>query len=229
MPTRDAAPRGVIGPTLGRERFALPAERLARELLGTLVVRTLDSGEVLAGRIVETEAYVGVEDRASHAFGGRRTARTEPMYARPGTAYVYFTYGMHHCLNAVCAREGEPAAVLVRALEPVLGVERMFEHRGPKSSKPTDLCSGPGKLCRALAIDLGLNAVDMVREARLRLADAGPALRKQWDLADEDVVKTPRIGVERAGDWAGRALRFCVRSSPHLSVPIRANSPEPSA
>src|SRR5262245_56893700 len=114
------------------EDYGLPAARLARELLGCVWVRTLDSGARLAGRIGETEAYLGVKDKASHTYGGRRSARNEPMWGAPGLAYVYFTYGMHHCFNVVCGREGEPVAVLLRALEPVEGLEQMREHRSTR-------------------------------------------------------------------------------------------------
>ena len=107
-----------------RSFLAVDPEKLARRLLGQRLVRTLGDGTRLAGIIVETEAYLGVRDRAAHSFGGRRTPRNESMFARPGTAYVYFTYGMHHCVNVVCGRRDEPVAVLIRALEPVEGGTR---------------------------------------------------------------------------------------------------------
>src|SRR5262249_30706689 len=108
-----------------REDYARPAEELARALLGTTLVRVLDDGTRLAGRIVETEAYLGVEDRAAHSFGGRRTPRNEPMYGKPGMSYIYFTYGMHHCFNIVCGEVDEPVAVLLRGIEPTEGLEVM--------------------------------------------------------------------------------------------------------
>src|SRR5262245_61693000 len=113
------------GDRLSRRFFSRDSETLAHALLGKKLVRVLQNGERLAGIIVETEAYVGVIDRASHPFGGRRTPRNESMYGRAGTAYVYFTYGVHHCVNVVCGRENEPVAVLLRALEPVEGLEAM--------------------------------------------------------------------------------------------------------
>src|SRR5262245_46221232 len=123
--SKPANPDMHFGERWPREAFAGSAISLARRLLGAVLVRVLDDGEVLAGRIVETEAYLGVRDAASHAYKGRRTERNEAMYARPGTAYVYFTYGMHYCMNVVCGKEDVPAAVLLRALEPLAGLERM--------------------------------------------------------------------------------------------------------
>ena len=208
-----------------RTRYAADAESLARELLGRWLVRRLSRGVVLVGRIVETEAYLGVEDAASHAYQGRRTARNEVMYAQAGTAYVYFTYGMHHCFNIVCGDEGEPAAVLIRAVEPLVGVERMRKNRLKKPGKTAhprvkilkdeQLCSGPAKLCQALEIDRSVNGADMVRENRVYIAEptSGNAA-----VPESEVVRTTRVGVAYAGAWASARLRFYVASSPHVSV-----------
>lgn len=202
---------------VSRSFFARPADVVARRLLGCRLVRLTDDGVRLSGVIVETEAYLGPEDEAAHSFGGRRTARTEPMFMRPGTSYVYFTYGMHFCMNVSTAREGVPQAVLLRALEPVEGLERMAEHRGRAdgSSKPTELCSGPAKLCQALGIDRGLNAVDLV---------TSPSLWVEHDrrLSDARVEQTPRIGIDYAGAWVEKPLRWVVMGSPYASGRPRA-------
>lgn len=208
------------------DRYALPADVLAPTLLGAMLVRTLDDGERLVGRIVEVEAYLGVIDAASHAFGGRRTPRNESMYRRAGTAYVYFTYGMHHCFNVVCGEEGEPAAVLIRSVEPVHGSERMREMRARKPGKSAaarvrtledhQLCSGPAKLCQAFQIDRALDGADMVRESRVQIAYAHTA---RLDVSD--VVRTSRVGVAYAGRWASAPLRWYLRSNRHVSVPER--------
>lgn len=225
-PERAGADGGAGLRPWARRRYALPSVLLARTLIGRLLVRRLDDGRVLAGRIVETEAYLGVKDRAAHAFGGRRTARNESMYGPPGTAYVYFTYGMHFCFNIVCGREGEPVAVLVRALEPVLGIDAMAGLRRRASRArapvfaPADLCSGPARLCQAMAIDRGLDGLDMARDRRLFVADcpaelSGDSRRK----ADNRVVRAPRVGVDYAGAWAARRLRWLVAGHPCVSVP----------
>lgn len=163
---------------------------MARDLLGKVLVRSSDRGR-RTGRIVETEAYCGPDDLASHSSRGL-TPRTRVMFGPPGRAYVYLIYGMHHCLNFVTREEGCPQAVLVRALEPGPGVGR---------------CSGPGLLCRALDIDLGLNGAAL-EPPHLYLVDDGsePA----------EIHSTRRIGVESAGEWAGRPWRFVVDSR-HLS------------
>lgn len=187
-----------------------PAESLAADLLGTTLVRRLPSGLILRGRIVETEAYIGVRDRASHAFGGRRTPRNEAMYAQPGKAYVYFTYGMHFCFNVVCAEAGDPQAVLIRAVEPLDGVEEMRLRRGLSGTTSDRLiASGPARLCEAFAIDRDLNAVDLVTSDRLWLESCGRAVRRP--------IRTPRIGVDYAGAWAKRLLRFVDPETRHSS------------
>jgi DNA-3-methyladenine glycosylase len=183
---------------------------VARSLLGQRLVRVL-GGTRLAGRIVEVEAYLGARDRAAHTFGGRRTPRNESMYLPGGHAYVYFTYGMHHCLNVVCGAAEVGVAVLIRAIEPIEGVERMYRLR-PGAARPTDLCSGPGRLTRALAIDRSHDGLDLRTSDELFIeADAAstPDARQ--------IARTPRIGVDGAGAWRHRLLRFHVRGSPHVS------------
>lgn len=222
----------AIGPRLGRDFFAVDSQALARALLGRLLVRRLDDGEVLAGRIVETEAYAGERDRASHAFGRRRSERNESMYGPPGTAYVYFIYGMHYCMNVVCGEKDQPLAVLLRALEPVAGMERMARLRagGPKAAKrisPEALCAGPARLCRAMDIDRRLDGLDLVNDPRLHLAEPLAAVDSSPlpPVPDKDVARTARIGVEYAGAWALKPLRWVVSTSPCLSVPLPERPP----
>ena len=170
--------------------------------------------------IVETEAYLGAIDRASHAFGGRRTARTEPMYGLPGTAYVYFTYGMHHCMNVAAGAVDLPHAVLIRALEPIDGIEIMRTNRagrkGPGALRPRDLCSGPGKLCQAMGIDRALSGVDLCRSEHLSV-EPGRA------ISDDCVGCGPRIGLGDCGEWTEKPLRWLVLGNEHISCGLRAH------
>lgn len=212
-------PEAVLGPRWRRESYSTDARTLAAGLIGQLLVRRLADGRTLAGRIVETEAYIGVRDRASHAYGGRRTARNESMYGQAGTAYVYFTYGMHYCFNVVCAEVGEPAAVLVRALEPVLGADQMGRLRAQARGRSDDsiplrdVCRGPARLCRALAIGPEFDGADLTRDHRLWIA--APVER-----SENKVRRTARIGVDYAGEWAGRRLRWIVVGSRFVSGPV---------
>jgi DNA-3-methyladenine glycosylase len=167
---------------------------VARDLLGKVLVREVD-GRRMWGRLVEVEAYMGPEDLAAHSSGGRRSPRNEVMYGPPGHAYVYFTYGMHHCLNFVTRPPGVPQAVLVRALEPGPGVGR---------------CGGPGLVCRAFDIDRELNGVPLAPPLLYVVDDRAPKRR---------VVATPRIGIYNSGEWQDRPLRFCWES-PDLSRPL---------
>lgn len=198
--------------------FKHSSDELAQHLIGCKLVRVLEGGVRVAGRIVETEAYLGVRDRAAHSYGGRRTERNEAMYARAGTAYVYFTYGMHHCFNVVCGEVDEPVAVLVRALEPVEGIDRMHAERGRRrdgsARKDTDLCSGPGKLCRALAIDRDLNGIDLTSDGRLFVESS-----RDGPIEPARLSKTARVGVDYAGAWSRRRLRWYLTDSPHVSRP----------
>ncbi|HYU32771.1 MAG TPA: DNA-3-methyladenine glycosylase, partial [Thermoanaerobaculia bacterium] len=177
-------------------------------------------GERLVLRLVETEAYLGAPDRASHAWGGRRTPRNESLYLPGGHAYVYFIYGMHFCLNAVTGEPDVGSAVLLRAGEPLEGEERMRENRGwPRAPRPGDLAGGPGKLCQALAVGRELDGVPLDRPP-LWVARGEP-------VAPAEVAAGPRIGVDYAGEAAGWPLRFMVRGNGHVSRP-RSLTPGPS-
>lgn len=193
----------MIAPPLAQPFYARPTSEVARRLLGHLVMSRI-GGRLVIGRIVETEAYVGPHDPACHAFGHRRTARTEALYDPPATAYVYFTYGMHWCLNVVTERAGYPAAVLIRALEPLEGLDVMRRRRG--SGVPDRaLCAGPARLCQALGITGRENRTSLIAGAVRILR--GSARRPR-------VAVTPRIGVAQAADWP---LRFLIEGSPWTS------------
>ncbi|MCX7621412.1 MAG: DNA-3-methyladenine glycosylase [Acidimicrobiales bacterium] len=191
----------VSSPRLSREFYAPDAVEVAPRLLNKVLVH----GEV-AGRIIEVEAYMGPQDPASHAYG-KMTQRNRAMFGPPGHLYVYFTYGMHWCINAVCGPEGFASAVLIRALEPLAGLERMWERR-TRARKETDLCSGPAKLSQALGLEGSFDGADLVSADRgVTILDDGvpPPLRP---------ATSGRIGV-RAGKqypW-----RWFVPGNPHLS------------
>jgi DNA-3-methyladenine glycosylase len=179
---------------------------VARSLLGQRLVR-VQGGQRLAGIIVEVEAYLGARDRAAHTYDGRRTPRNESMYLRGGHVYVYFTYGMHHCMNVVCGGRDEGTAVLLRAIEPTEGLEVMF-HRRAAAKRPRDLCSGPGKLTSAFGIDRSQDGLDL-RVSRELFIERRPGR--------PTIICTPRIGVDYAGAWAKRRLRFLIGGNLHLS------------
>jgi DNA-3-methyladenine glycosylase len=192
------------------EGFDADPVTLARRLLGQRLVRVV-GGIRLAGIIVETEAYLGAQDRAAHTFGGRRTPRNEAMYLEGGHAYVYFTYGMHHCLNVVCGRVDEGVAVLLRAVEPVEGVEAMRTWR-KRAPTDRDLCAGPGRLCEALRIDRTLNGIDLRTSRDLFIEQV-----RSRAISSKLIGRSSRIGVSYAGEWAQRPLRFFIRGNPHVS------------
>ena len=191
------------GTVLPADFYARPTEVVARELLGCILECT--SGDTVAsGRIVETEAYVGEHDLACHAAAGR-TARTEPLYGPPGIAYVYFIYGMHWCVNAVTRDAGLPSAVLIRALEPLSGLDAMRARR-PAARRDLDLTNGPGKVCAALGITGEQNGLAL---------QAPPLIIRQGSRVDDSsVVITPRIGITECADWP---LRWIVADSPWVS------------
>jgi DNA-3-methyladenine glycosylase len=198
-PWRAVLPEGFA--LSGRE-LELEAETAARELIGCYLVSTV-GGQIVGGRIVETEAYLGTQDPASHAAERiGRTARNAPMFRQAGTAYVYFIYGMHWCFNVVTGQEGDPQAVLIRALEPSFGRITMQERRG----RGGDLTSGPGRLCKALGIDGSLNGRSIGVEPLF--------LVRAVEDPDLDIEVSGRVGVRRAEDWP---LRFFLRGHPDVS------------
>ena len=194
---------------------------VARDLLGCVVESETDEG-LVAIRLVEVEAYAGEDDAASHAWRGP-TPRTAVMFGPPGRVYVYFTYGMHYCMNVVCAREGVPEAVLLRALEPVAGIPTMRQLRARPGIADREIASGPARLCQAMAIDKALNGEDLARSRTLWITEPRP------DIAENPlnpkglrprVVRAPRIGVDYAGDWAHKPLRYLYHAHPHVSVAV---------
>jgi DNA-3-methyladenine glycosylase len=201
---------------LPRRFYLQPTLRVARALLGKVLVHATPEG-VTAGRIVEVEAYRGPADRAAHSAGGHRSPRNEVMYGPPGHAYVYFIYGMHHCMNVVCQPPDLPEAVLLRALEPVEGEALMRRRRALPDAPAWRLCRGPGALCEAMGITRADNGTDLV-DGPLRILDA-PA------DAPPSVARTVRIGVDYAGADAARPWRFFVRESRAVSGPRLRRSP----
>ena len=201
---------------LPREFFSRECEELARALLGMLLVRTCGR-DIQAARIVETEAYPGGRDRASHSYAQRRTARNAAMYMQPGTAYVYCVYGTQQCMNV--SSLGEGSAVLVRAAEPVCGLDVMVQRRCCGGAQTPiavrGLCSGPSKLCQALAITRkDFDKVDTVASSSLFFATDGCVVEA------EDVVARGRVGIGGYGEpWASLPMRFYVRGSAHVSTP----------
>jgi DNA-3-methyladenine glycosylase len=179
---------------LNRDFYARSTLSVARDLLGQQLVHIGSDGVARGGRIVETEAYVGPHDAASHARSGRK-GRASLMWGRAGIAYVYLIYGLHHCFNVVTEVEGYPGAVLVRAIEPGANTER---------------ASGPALVCRALRIDRSCNGLDLVDSVNLFIESSPP-------VEDTRVRMGPRIGVDYAGDWAAHPWRFWVADSEHVS------------
>ena len=197
------ARRSRSGPILPAAFYDRDTEHVSRDLLGCVLECSSPEGKT-AGTIVETEAYIGEHDPACHAAAGR-TTRTDPLYGRPGTAYVYFIYGMYWCVNAVTRAEGLPSAVLIRAVEPLAGVDLMRARRARVRSD-RDLTNGPGKLCIALGIGPEHNGASLQR---------GPLVIREGEAVDDrDVVIAPRIGIKKAADWP---LRWYIRDNEFVS------------
>jgi DNA-3-methyladenine glycosylase len=189
--------------TLPVSFFDRPADVVARELLGALVVSRA-GGVLTSARIVETEAYLGYRDPASHGYLHRRNERNAALFGPPGSWYVYLSYGIHWCANLVCEAEGTASAVLLRALEPVESIATMRRRRGGVDDR--ELCSGPGKLCHALGITRELDG-KMMPGSEVLILEPTVAL-------PVEVVVTPRIGITKAADWP---LRFLVAGNLHVS------------
>ncbi len=207
MRTGEGGWKRLPGRTLPVRFYRRDTLQVAKDLLGCVLARREEDGTWTAGRIVETEAYVGESDPACHASAGL-TPRTRVLYGPPGVAYVYFTYGMHHLVNAVTERTGFPAAVLIRALSPLAGIERMKKRRN--SQRLLNLTSGPSRLCQALDIDLGLNT-DPLRGPRLTIRNDGSGVSR--------IRSGPRVGIRRG---TRRPWRFWIDGDPFVSR-IRSN------
>lgn len=186
---------------------------VARELLGKVLARKIN-GLTLKGRIVETEAYLGVIDKAAHSYGGKKTKRVEIMYGPPGRAYIYLIYGMYYCFNVVTKEEGVPEAVLIRGIEPLEGIETMSQNRYDKSLSQLTSCqyknlsNGPGKLCIAMNLDKSLNGEDL----------CGNRLYIEEGLVDDfNIVSCKRIGIDYAEEAKDFLLRFYIKNNKFVS------------
>jgi DNA-3-methyladenine glycosylase len=199
------------------KKFLLPLEfylendvvKVGKDLLGKVLFTEIVPGEITGGMIVETESYAGIHDRASHAFNGRRTKRVEPMYQKGGIAYVYLCYGFHHLLNVVTNREEIPHAVLIRAIEPLYGIDLMINRRGQKSLSPS-LTAGPASLTKALHITLKENFASFLGK-KIWIEDRG------FSLKENEIIKSQRVGVHYAKEDAFLPYRFRMKDNPYTS------------
>jgi DNA-3-methyladenine glycosylase len=181
-------------------------EDIAKKLLGKILVR-IYKGQKLSGRIVETEAYIGSHDPASHAKGGHRSPRNEAMYLAGGHTYVYLIYGIHSCLNIVTQKEGEGCAVLIRAVEPIDGVEMMKKNRNLENLK--QLTNGPGKICQAFGISRQQNGISLLGDELF--------IEQRRPLEKDQMISRPRIGIDYAGEARHWLLRFYDKNSEFVS------------
>lgn len=192
--------------------------RVAEDLLGCYLIRTIQD-QTLIGRIVETEAYLGVQDSSCHSFKGRRTKRTQTMYLPGGYSYVYFTYGMHHCFNVVTGTRQQPEAVLIRAVEPIKGLSVMIKNRN--KSQITKLCSGPAKLCQAFNLTTSLNALDLCQKGDLFISQGkhpGQKGDEGGKVPANQVEVDSRVGLSWHKDSSCWFLRFYIQNNPFVSL-----------
>ena len=195
---------------LPRSFYEGDSREVARNLLGQVLVRESEEG-IAAGIIVETEAYLGKKDDAAHSYKGA-TERVRVLFGEKGAAYIYLIYGIYHCLNIASGPAGEPECVLIRALEPVEGLELMARRRG--TEKVRDLCRGPGRLCQALAIGRSLYGADVTKPGPLYIREG---------RRPEKILSTPRIGIEYAFHTKDEPWRYIVSGSPFVSGPKSRN------
>ena len=200
--------------TLGREFYNRDSLIVAKELLGKVLVHEID-GQKISAKIVEAEAYMGIEDRAAHSYGGKRTPRVEVMYGGPGFSYIFIVYGMYYCFNVVTREEGNPQAVLIRAVEPLGGLDVMAQHRFKKTynqltkSQIKGLTNGPGKLCRAFLMDRSLNGEDLCG-SKLYI--------EEGENENFSIVSTKRVGIDYAGEAKDYPWRFYIEGNNYVSV-----------
>lgn len=199
---------------LNRDFYSRDTIIVAKELLGKILVHNT-GGNVLKGKIVETEAYLGLKDKAAHSYGGKKTKRVETMYGSSGAAYVYLIYGMYYCFNIVTQRKGIPEAVLIRGIEPMESIEQMSLYRFRKPYKELNrykkrnLTNGPGKLTMAFNIDKELNGIDL----------CGNILYLEEGIEEDfSIVETTRIGIDYAEEAKDYLYRFYIKDNPYVSV-----------
>ena len=183
------------------------AVTLAQDLLGKLLVREINGRKIIS-KIVEVEAYMGPEDKGAHTYNNRRTERTEVMFWRAGHAYIYIIYGMYYCLNVVAAEEDIPQGVLIRAVEPIEGLDIIKKNRPIKSKKIQDLTNGPGKLCQALDIDMDLRGTDLVHGQDLYILD---------NTETFETVASKRINIDYAEEYRDKPWRFYIKNNIFVS------------
>lgn len=188
--------------------FSKDALTVAEDLLGHYLIRIIN-GKRVAGIIVETEAYCGAIDKGCHAFGNKKTDRTEPMFMEAGISYIYLIYGLNNCLNVVTDKIDSPHAVLIRAVEPVEGLNIVKTNR-PKIKKTEDLTNGPGKLCKAFDIDRSLNKLDMINGHTL-------FIEKNPEMPDFKVISAKRVGIDYAEEFKDKLWRKYISGNPFVS------------
>jgi DNA-3-methyladenine glycosylase len=181
---------------------------IAKQLIGKIIVTNFD-GLLTSGRIVETEAYIGLTDRASHSFGGKRTTRNEHMYSEAGSAYVYICYGMHHLFNVVCNAKNTPDAVLIRAIEPLTGIDIMLKRTG-KPELDNTLTKGPGNAAKALGISKNNSGADLLKD-EIYIGD------DEFVITENVLGISRRIGIENSGDAALKPYRFYIKGNRFVS------------
>lgn len=190
-----------------RKFYMRDAVTVGKDILGKIIVKKTADGRIMSGRITEVEAYMGITDKASHSYGGRRTKRTEVMYKEGGYSYVFLIYGMYECFNVTVGREGDPQAVLIRGVEPLENKNFMQEKRKVKKEK--DISNGPGKLTKALGITREDNGADLTAGENIWLEDDGYKVK--------DIVETTRIGIDYAEEDALKPWRFYIKDSIFVS------------
>lgn len=198
---------------LNREFYSRDTITVAKELLGKILVHRTE-GHILKGKIVETEAYLGIGDKASHSYGGRKTKRVETMYDKPGTAYIYLIWGMYNCLNAITVEEGVPEGVLIRGIEPIKNIDRIVKYRFDKKIEEltkyerNNISNGPGKLTMALNIDRRLNKEDLCGDSLYIESDKNEKFK---------IIETSRIGIDYAEEAIEYPYRFYIENNPYVS------------
>ncbi len=189
---------------LGKNFYARDGISLAKDLLGCYLIKEVEQDKIIT-KIVETEAYIGPEDKACHAYNNKRTKRTEVMFGRPGLAYVYLIYGIHNCFNIVAGKEGKPEAVLIRAVEPVSGMNYIKDNREIGSRPDIELTNGPGKLTEALGINRDFNGLSLTESKELYLTSGE-------DIPESEIRSGPRINIDYAEEFTEKSWRFYINS-----------------